>query len=101
MIRLFWPNSRHRQLHTSPLLAVLALATTATIAWGAQEKPGAPAQPAAAAETKAADTKPTFVGSSTCQGCHEDIFNAFQKNPHQVVETDKKRGFENNSCESC
>jgi len=101
MIRLFWPNSRHRQLLTSPLLAVLALATTATIAWGAQEKPGAPAQPAAAAETKPADTKPTFVGSTTCQGCHEDIFNAFQKNPHQVVETDKKRGFENNSCESC
>ncbi len=33
--------------------------------------------------------------------CHEDIFNAFQKNPHQVVETDKKRGFETKACESC
>ena len=49
-----------------------------------------------------ADNKPAeYVGSTTCQGCHEDIFNAFQKNPHQVVETDKKRGFETKACESC
>lgn len=100
---MFWPHTRRRQLLTTPLLAVLALATTVTIARGAQDKPGAPAQPAAApAATKPADTKPAdFAGSTTCQGCHEDIFNAFQKNPHQVVETSRKRGFENNACESC
>jgi DmsE family decaheme c-type cytochrome len=103
MIRLFWPNTSRRPSQTSPLLAVLVVATTVTLAWGAQDKPGAPAQPAAAAaETKAADTKPAeFVGSTTCQGCHEDVFNAFQKNPHQVVETDQKRGFKDNACESC
>jgi DmsE family decaheme c-type cytochrome len=103
MIRLFWPNTSRRPSQTSPLLAVLVVATTVTLAWGAQDKPGAPAQPAAAAaETKAADTKPAeFVGSTTCQGCHEDVFNAFQKSPHQVVETDKKRGFKDNACESC
>ena len=62
----------------------------------AQDKPGAPATPAAA------DNKPAeFVGSTTCQMCHEDIFNAFQKNPHQVVETDKKRGWDTKACESC
>jgi hypothetical protein len=33
--------------------------------------------------------------------CHEDIFNAFQKNPHQLVETDKKRGWDTKACESC
>lgn len=99
---MFWPNTSRRQSYLSPLLAVLALAMTATNGWGAQEKPGAPAQPAASAETKPADNKPAeYVGSTTCQGCHEDIFNAFQKNPHQVVESDKKRGFENNACESC
>jgi len=66
--------------------------------WGAppqEAKPGAPTQPAA--ENKPAE----FVGSATCQGCHEDIFNAFQKNPHEAVDKDKKRGFENNACESC
>jgi len=54
---------------------------------GAQEKLSAPATPPQ--ENKPAE----FVGSTTCQGCHEDIFNGFQKNPHQVVETDKKRGW--------
>jgi len=64
-------------------------------AWGAQDKPAAPAD-------KPVENKPAeFVGSATCQGCHEDIFNAFQKSPHQLVEKDKKRGFENNACESC
>src|SRR5581483_9498008 len=100
MILLNRPKTSRRQLPTPMLLAVLAAATTATltVAWGAQDKPGAPAdatqtaQPAKAAER---------VGSTTCQGCHEDIYNAFQKNPHQVVETDKKRGWENNACESC
>jgi DmsE family decaheme c-type cytochrome len=93
---LFRLPSSNRRVPLASLPAVLAAALTATLAWGAQEKPGAPAQPPPQA-AKAAE----FVGSTTCQGCHEDIFNAFQKNPHQVVETDKKRGFENNACESC
>ena len=78
-------------------LAVLVVAATLFSAThgSAQEKAGAPAP-------SAPDNKPAeFVGSTTCQACHEDIFNAFQKNPHQVVETDKKRGFANNACESC
>jgi DmsE family decaheme c-type cytochrome len=33
--------------------------------------------------------------------CHEDIYKAFQKNPHIAVEKDKKRGWETRSCESC
>ncbi len=31
----------------------------------------------------------------------EDISNMFAKNPHHVVNTDKKRGWENRACESC
>ena len=78
-------------------LAVLVVAATifSAIPGGAQEKASAPAPPAP--ENKPAE----FVGSTTCQACHEDIFNGFQKNPHEVVETDKKRGFVNNACESC
>ena len=91
------PSRNHRKAR--PLrgvrLALLAAAAAASAAgWAAQDKTAAPAPPA--------DNKPPeFVGSTTCQGCHEDIFNAFQKNPHHQVETDKKRGFENNACESC
>lgn len=60
------------------------------------------------AEAKPADAKPeaaagpaTYVGSDTCQACHEDIHKAFQKNPHLAVETDKKRGWDGKACESC
>ena len=43
----------------------------------------------------------TYVGSEVCQGCHEDIFNTFQKDPHKSVDFDKKRGRENHACEGC
>jgi hypothetical protein len=87
-----------RLLHNSGFVSCVAAMLLAVNSWGAPpqqtEKSGAPAPPT---ENKPAE----FVGSSTCQACHEDIFNAFQKNPHQAVEKDKKRGFENNACESC
>jgi len=46
-------------------------------------------------------TPASYVGSATCQACHEDIFTAFQRSRHEIVETDPKRHFENNACESC
>jgi len=81
-----------REARWIPILAA-AIVLSAT-SGGAQEKaaPAPPSGPPKPAE---------FVGSDTCQACHEDIFNAFQKNPHHQVEADKKRGFEHNACESC
>src|ERR1039458_5842803 len=82
-----------REARWVPILAAALLLSVTS--GGAQEKAGAPAptpEPAKPAE---------YVGSDTCQACHEDIFNAFQKNPHHQVETDKKRGFETKACESC
>ena len=49
----------------------------------------------------AQDVAAPYVGSETCSTCHEDIFNAFKKSPHHVVDSDKKRGWENKACESC
>ena len=43
----------------------------------------------------------TYVGSETCQTCHEDIFNAFQKNPHHLAESDPKYHNAGHACESC
>lgn len=46
--------------------------------------------------------KPEYVGSETCQACHEDIFTAFKKtNRHAVLETEKRRGWETKACEAC
>jgi DmsE family decaheme c-type cytochrome len=92
---LNWPLPCRRRT-AAPILLAVALAVIPLAIGSAQEKEAAPAPPAAA------DNKPAeYVTSSTCQGCHEDIFNAFQKNPHQAVEKDKKRGFEEKACESC
>jgi DmsE family decaheme c-type cytochrome len=41
------------------------------------------------------------AGSEACQACHEDISNAFAKNPHHVVEADARRGWKGQACESC
>lgn len=54
----------------------------------------------AGAQTKA-PAAPVYVGSETCQTCHEDIYNAFQKNPHKQVDTQARRGWEAKACESC
>lgn len=52
--------------------------------------------------SKAADKQPAaYVGSEVCQACHEDIFNAILKSPHSVIESDKKRGWDGKTCESC
>ena len=42
-----------------------------------------------------------YVGSAVCQTCHEDIFDAFQKNPHHIAETDAKYGSSGRACEAC
>lgn len=76
-------------------LAVLLAASLFAI-W-AQDQKSTPAQPATPQPSKPAE----YVGSDTCAGCHEDISNAFQKNPHAIVSTDKKRGWEGKACESC
>jgi DmsE family decaheme c-type cytochrome len=84
--------------HVSPQARRLAAARLGTVALfflavaSGQEKAAAP---------PAANHPAEYLGSETCQVCHEDIFKAFQKNPHHLVETDKKRGFENRACESC
>jgi DmsE family decaheme c-type cytochrome len=76
------------------MIAAGATLLTATL-WGAQDQKGAPSSPPK-------DNKPAeYIGDDVCQGCHEDIFDAFQKNPHHVVETDKKYRFAGQACESC
>src|SRR5580704_17630293 len=50
----------------------------------------------------AAQTLPAgYVGSETCNVCHEDIYNGIAKSPHHAVDTDLKRGWQGRVCESC
>src|SRR5579862_3841241 len=62
----------------------------------------APVQPETKpAEALAAPQPATYVGSETCQACHEDIFNALLKSPHAAVQNEKGRGMQGKACESC
>src|SRR6266508_4337737 len=79
------------------LLAAAVVLSSGILGAQAPEKK-ADAEPPAA---PAANQPAAYVGSQTCQPCHEDIYNAFQKNPHIAVETDKKRGWEAKACEMC
>jgi DmsE family decaheme c-type cytochrome len=45
--------------------------------------------------------KNDYVTSATCAACHEDVFNSFTKNPHQILEISSSKGWRNLSCESC
>jgi len=42
-----------------------------------------------------------YVGSQTCQTCHEDIWNNYRKSAHTFVETDTRGGWKDHGCESC
>ena len=44
---------------------------------------------------------PGYAGSEMCGTCHEDIAKAFAKNPHVILDTDKRRGWQARSCEGC
>src|SRR5713226_256134 len=67
------------------LLRALAVATVMFFLAGsvAGQTPPPESQP-----TPPASQAATYVGSETCQVCHEDIHKAFQKNPHIAVEKD-------------
>ena len=86
-------------------LAVLLAASSFLIVWGAQDQKTTQDQKGAPAAAQAATPQPaapaTYVGSDTCASCHEDIFNAFQKTPHSILTTNKKRGWEGKACEAC
>src|SRR5688500_1071612 len=54
---------------------------------------------AKAQEVKVApEEKAGYVGSETCQTCHEDLFNAFQKNPHHAVELGSRGRWKGQAC---
>jgi DmsE family decaheme c-type cytochrome len=56
---------------------------------------------AAAVPAIAQQPPPGYVGSETCQICHEDIYNSVAKSPHHIVDTGKKWGFAARACEAC
>ena len=84
-------------LSTLPVVVALAGVLGFALLGLAQESK----QKAAPGAKPAAKPKADYIGSETCQGCHEEVAKAFLKNPHQLLEKDKQRGWEAKACESC
>jgi DmsE family decaheme c-type cytochrome len=42
-----------------------------------------------------------YVGTETCQTCHEDLYNNFAQSPHKIVNSDKRNPWQGHACESC
>ncbi len=91
-------RSRGTALASALLAAVLIV--TLSLYGGQAEKPAA-APAAQPAQAPAAAAPAEYVGTDVCQGCHDEIVTAFQKNPHALVSTSKKYGWEGKACESC
>jgi DmsE family decaheme c-type cytochrome len=49
----------------------------------------------------AQDKPPEFVGSETCQACHEDTYISLMRSPHKTVEVGKRPAWKGRACESC
>jgi len=89
-------------------LAGLLLGLILVSAYGlADSRHGMPATPrpqAAAAQDKTATAKPAaasdYVGAEACKGCHEDIYNGWEKSPHWK-QTYKEGGIAKHGCEDC
>ena len=62
-----------------------------------------PAQPATATAKPFTETSYSaqYVGSDTCKGCHEEVHNKLQLNPHEHLLEQKTGKAEWHGCESC
>jgi DmsE family decaheme c-type cytochrome len=54
-----------------------------------------------AAQNSPSNAQSAYAGSETCKACHEDIVNAFRKNPHYSVEAEAHNKWEGKACEAC
>jgi DmsE family decaheme c-type cytochrome len=66
-------------------------------------QPGATPQnaPPAAQAAQPPQTGSEYAGSEVCASCHSDVYERFQKNPHQVLQTLAKKGWQGKACEAC
>ena len=93
-----------RSIKVAIVAALKRLIVSAQSAGEAQDptKAGQKAKPPAAAMASPAPTGPkTYVGSDTCQACHEDTFKTFQKDLHKSLDSERKGGQKVHACEGC
>ncbi len=98
------PSMLGRCISVTAVSFVVALAVSIDPVWGQEAKPAtAPAaatKPAEAATNGSAAA--TYVGSDTCEGCHDEIAQSFAKSAHRVIGKNSiTKKWEGQACESC
>lgn len=73
---------------------------TLLIATSLAAAPPAKSEPARAEAAKAPPPA-TYVGAETCGMCHEDIYKAYLKSPHDVVNEGDIHHLKGDGCEAC
>jgi DmsE family decaheme c-type cytochrome len=78
-------------------LAMMALVLLFSVGAAADEKK----DQAKSAQPAAGEAAGQYVGSQTCQGCHDQIFKNFQASPHWITTEKTKVTPGAHGCESC
>lgn len=81
-------------------LAVVAMVWLLSSGLAAKSKDTAQASGASQA-TSADEAGRTYVGSQTCQGCHDQLYTGFQATPHWQTMQKTKMSPGGHGCESC
>lgn len=90
-----------RKLPAWVAAGILAFGLVGLVAASQESKPAdQKAAEKPAAEAAKAPAAAEYVGSETCQACHEDIFKAFGTNRHHAVEAGSTK-WNGKACESC
>jgi len=92
-------SSNQRGPAKGPVAALLAC--TLVVCGGAFLSAQDTAKQQSGTSPKAQPQQATYVGTETCQTCHEDIAKAFSKSSHQAVEKSTRWGRQNQACEAC
>jgi cytochrome c5 len=84
-------NAHHRR--TPTVLAIAALVLWLSAGLSAESKNQQPAAAPAPASSS------QYVGTTTCQGCHDELYKGFEKSPHWITTQETKTTHGAHGCE--
>jgi DmsE family decaheme c-type cytochrome len=90
-------NTRLGRISATLSFLLLMVLAGATFLRGTTASKTTPSSPAQAFKGNPAD----YVGQDTCKGCHEEVFNGWEKTPHWKTTLDTHKGPEWQGCEAC
>lgn len=82
-------------------LAVVVLVLLLSTGVAAKSKDAAQTSGAQTQKASSDEAGRTYVGSQTCQGCHDQLYKGFESSPHWLTTKKTKMTPDGHGCESC